>query len=185
MLGRAKKQVQRIVTMLSREIEWGTPIVVLEPSCLSVFRDELPSLLPGDPRASRLKQDAVSLTELIQQKELSIPRLTKRVMVQPHCHESSVIGLDPLRRILEEMGTNAQLLEGGCCGMAGSFGMEAKKYPVSLQIAERVVVPAIRQREEETLVVADGFSCREQIRDLAGTYPLHMAQILRMAMSNS
>jgi FAD/FMN-containing dehydrogenase/Fe-S oxidoreductase len=185
MLGRAKKQVQRIVTMLSREIEWGTPIVVLEPSCLSVFRDELPSLLPGDPRASRLKQDAVSLTELIQQKGLSIPRLTKRVMVQPHCHESSVIGLDPLRRILEEMGTNAQLLEGGCCGMAGSFGMEARKYPVSLQIAERVVVPAIRQREEETLVVADGFSCREQIRDLAGTYPLHMAQILRMAMSNS
>jgi FAD/FMN-containing dehydrogenase/Fe-S oxidoreductase len=184
-LGRARHQVRRIVAMLSREIEWGTPVVALEPSCLSVFRDEITKLLPGDPRAARLQQDAVSLTEFIRKRGLPIPPLAKPVMVQPHCHESSVIGLDPLREVLEKMGTEAQLLEGGCCGMAGSFGMDAKKYRVSLEIAERAVAPTVRQRGADTLLVADGFSCREQIRDLTGTYPLHMAQVLRMAMSIS
>ncbi|MGC2035962.1 MAG: FAD-binding and (Fe-S)-binding domain-containing protein [Thermoplasmata archaeon] len=183
MLTRAKKQVRQIVTMLSREIEWGTPVVVLEPSCLSVFRDELPSLLPKDPRATQLKHDALSLPELIQKNGLPIPQWTRRALVQPHCHESAVIGLDAFRHLLREMGMDVRMLEGGCCGMAGSFGMEAKKYPVSIKIAERVVAPAIRQRDEGTVVVADGFSCREQIRDLAGTYPLHVAQVLRMAMS--
>jgi Fe-S oxidoreductase len=184
MLGRAKRQLRQIVTTLAREIEWGTPVVVLEPSCLSVFRDELPNLLPGDPRASRLAREAVSLTELIQAKGLRIPPLAKRVMVQPHCHESSVIGLGSLRHVLKEMGMEAQVLDGGCCGMAGSFGMERKKYPVSLKIAERVVAPNIRKRVEGSLVVADGFSCREQIRDLTGTYPLHMAQLLSMSTSS-
>ncbi|MGA7923317.1 MAG: FAD-linked oxidase C-terminal domain-containing protein, partial [Thermoplasmata archaeon] len=184
MLGRARKQVERVVSTLTREIAWGAPVVVLEPSCLSVFRDELPNLLPGDSRAAQLKKNAVSLPELFHQKGLPIPPLAKRVMVQPHCHESSVIGLDPLRHLLREMGTDPHVLQGGCCGMAGSFGMEAKKYPISVTIAEHVVAPSIRQREDDVLVVADGFSCREQIRDRAGTYPLHVAQLLQMAMAD-
>jgi Fe-S oxidoreductase len=183
MLDRAKKLLTQTLETLASPIDAGTPIVVLEPSCLSVFRDELPNLLHDNPRSEGLARNAVSLAELVERSGASLPPLGGTAMVQPHCHEASVIGTDAMRRVFEGLGTEAKLLGAGCCGMAGSFGMEAHKYPVSLKIAERGILPALRQRHPDAMVVADGFSCREQIKDLVGVYPLHTAQVLERALA--
>ena len=144
----------------------------LEPSCLAVFRDELTNMLPDDADAQRLRAQSYLLSELLteQAADWPLPRLDRAALVQPHCHHHSVMGFDAEKQVLEGMGMAIEIPDSGYCGMAGSFGYEAgERYRVSMAAGERVLLPKVRDADANTLIVADGFSCRGQIA--SGTKP--------------
>jgi FAD/FMN-containing dehydrogenase/Fe-S oxidoreductase len=183
-LRQAKRQLRQILRGLRPHLTAGTPIVVLEPSCLAVFRDELVNLFPGDEDAKRLSRQAVLLSEFLR-KRLSgyePPRLNRDVMLHGHCHHKAIAKLDDEEAILTQMGVRLESLDSGCCGMAGSFGFEADHYDVSMQVGELVLLPAVRRAGADTLIVADGFSCREQIRQGTSKRALHLAEVLQLGM---
>jgi FAD/FMN-containing dehydrogenase/Fe-S oxidoreductase len=192
MLRLARRQLRQVVTALRDEIRAGTPLVGLEPSCLSVFRDELLAQLPGDEDAERLARQAVLLSELLVREPTGWqppPMVAgrdgarRKALVQAHCHHHAVIKLDAERQVLGQLGLDVELLAAGCCGMAGAFGfMRGEPYEVSTRLAERALLPAVRAAAPETLIVADGFSCREQIAQGSGRRALHLAQLLQMAL---
>jgi Fe-S oxidoreductase len=108
--------------------------------------------------------------------------LERRALVHVHCHQRAVIGNGADEQLLASLGVDASFLDSGCCGMAGPFGFEASHYEVSVDAAERVLMPAVRGASDETLIVADGFSCREQIAQLDGREALHLAEVLALAL---
>jgi Fe-S oxidoreductase len=186
MLDRAKAYLEDILHALREDIEARTPIVVLEPSCCAVFRDELTGLFPDRGDARRLSEQVVTLSELlasgrVRARGWAPPRMRAMANVQGHCHQKAIMKIDSERRILEEMGLDAQFLETGCCGMAGAFGYEKDKYVVSVAAAERALLPQIRAAAATTLVVANGFSCRSQIEQLSTRGALHLAELLVLA----
>jgi FAD/FMN-containing dehydrogenase/Fe-S oxidoreductase len=185
MLDRAKHYLQRVLSVLGEDIKRGTPVVVLEPACLSVFHDEMPELLPGNEQALRLRKQSFLLADFLcnENKAERFPRLQDAALVHAHCHHRAVLGLDGEQHLLNALGLNYQLLDSGCCGMAGAFGLMREKQEVSSACAERVLLPAIRSAQRDTLVIADGFSCREQIRQRTGVTALHTAQLLPMAIA--
>jgi len=182
MLGRARRLLGKVVDVLSRAVEAGVPVVVLEPGCASVFRDELPELFPKDERAARLSRSTFLLAELLEKEAQQWrPRsLGRRALVQFHCHQRAIFGIEADRRLLLRAGLDVEIPDSGCCGMAGAFGFERSHFDVSLAIGERVLLPAVRAAAPETLVIADGFSCREQIAQATGRRPLHSAEVLRI-----
>jgi FAD/FMN-containing dehydrogenase/Fe-S oxidoreductase len=191
MLRLARRQLRQIVAALRDEIRAGTPVVGLEPSCLAVFRDELLQQLPGDEDAARLARQSLLLSELLVREPSGWqpPRLSgegerrREALVQAHCHHHAVMNLDAEKRVLAELGLDFELLDAGCCGMAGAFGFErGERYEVSRRIAERALLPAVRGAAPDTLIVADGFSCREQIAQGSGRRALHLAQLLQAAL---
>jgi FAD/FMN-containing dehydrogenase/Fe-S oxidoreductase len=183
MLDRAKKYLQRILQVLGPQIDSGFPIVVLEPSCASVFRDELANLFPDDPRADRLRRQTFLLSEfLVKAPGYQPPRLSQKVLLHGHCHQKSLMKMNDEEALLRKMGVELTSLDSGCCGMAGPFGFEKDKYAVSQAVGERVLLPAVRKAEKETFVVTDGFSCREQIFQATGRQPVHLAELLQMAL---
>ncbi|HEY7169242.1 MAG TPA: FAD-linked oxidase C-terminal domain-containing protein [Vicinamibacterales bacterium] len=182
LLDDARRYLQRILDTLRPEIEAGVPIVVLEPSCASVFRDELRNLFPADPLAERLRRQTVLLSEfLLNQPGYEAPRLSRRVMLHGHCHHKAVMKMSAEESLLRKTGADLQPLDAGCCGMAGPFGFAAEHYAMSQSIGERVLLPAVRQAAPDTLIVADGFSCREQIVQATGREALHLADVLNLA----
>ena len=177
--------MRRIIVALEDELVKGTPIVVLEPACLSVFKAELPMMLPHDEQARRLAQQTVLLCDFVRQQgsHLQFARPARRALLHGHCHQKSVIGFEGAQALLREsLELDLQVPDTGCCGMAGSFGFEARKYEVSMRCAERVVLPAVRAAANDTLIVTDGYSCREQIVQATGRRVLHSAELLRMAL---
>jgi FAD/FMN-containing dehydrogenase/Fe-S oxidoreductase len=184
MLGTARRLLERTLARLRGEIARGTPVVVLEPSCASVFRDELVNLMPHDLDARRLASQVFLLAELLERRGTmpALQPLGRAALVQAHCHQRALMGVDEELRLLERAGVRATLLDAGCCGMAGAFGFERAHYEVSLAIGERALLPAVRAADPATLVVAGGFSCREQIAQAAGRRALHLAEVLRMAL---
>jgi Fe-S oxidoreductase len=184
MLHQAKFQLRRILDVLRPQIEAGIPLVGLEPSCLAVFRDELTNLFPMDEDAKRLSSNSFILSEFLSQKapNFRVPPLRRKAIVQKHCHHDHVMGFSDENEVLKKLGLDFEILNSGCCGMAGSFGFEADHYDISARIGERVLLPSVRNADPETLVIADGFSCREQIAGLTGRGALHLAQVLQMAM---
>jgi Fe-S oxidoreductase len=184
MLGLAKRFLRSILQELRGPIRAGVPLVGLEPSCVAVFRDELRNLFPNDEDAERLAAQSCTLAEFLEREELDLPTLMRPALVQRHCHHSSVMGFDADRRILDRMGLEAEVLDSGCCGLAGSFGFEREKYPVAQAAGERVLFPAVRSAPEGALILADGFSCREQIRHGTSRHAVHLAQVIRMAQEN-
>jgi Fe-S oxidoreductase len=179
MLTAARRRLVEILESLRGEIEAGTPIVGLEPSCISVFRDELPRFFPGDPLALKLSQQAVFLTEfLVRTRSLPPGRMLGRAIVQPHCHERASLCLDDDVAVLKATGLDLTVLDAGCCGMAGAFGFEGRHFEVSRAAGERVLLPAVRAAAPETYIVTNGFSCREQITQLTGRRVWHVAEIL-------
>jgi Fe-S oxidoreductase len=181
MLSLARNLLRRTLTALAPEIAAGTPIVGLEPSCVSVFRDELKNLFPHDEDARRLSSQVFTLAEILgRETDAPLPRLRKRALVQVHCHQRSVLGLESDRQVLGRMGLDFELPELGCCGMAGAFGFEKDKYSVSKAIGERGILPEVRRSAPDRLIVADGFSCREQIEHFTGRRALHLAEIIHM-----
>ncbi len=183
----AKQYLERIMRTLRKDIEAGVPVVVLEPSCATVFRDELHNLFPNDKLADKLRAQTVVLSELLEKKapDFKMPRMARKALVQGHCHHKSVIRFDDEKKVMERMGLDANLLASGCCGMAGSFGFEADKYDISREIGERALLPAVREAPETTLIVADGFSCRTQIAQETNRQGLHLAEVIRMAQKEA
>jgi Fe-S oxidoreductase len=183
MLDRARSYLHRDLAALDPAVRAGTPIVFLEPSCAAVFRDELPDLLAGDPRARRLAGATKILSELVDaDPSFPVGRLDRRALVQVHCHQHAVLGDEAEKRVLERLGLAAEDPDAGCCGMAGSFGFEAgERHAVSVAVGERALLPRIRAEPRTTLLLADGFSCRTQIAQRTGRRALHLAEALRLA----
>jgi FAD/FMN-containing dehydrogenase/Fe-S oxidoreductase len=184
MLDMAESRLRNILTALHAEIEAGTPVVGLEPSCVSVFRDEMCNLFPNDQDALRLRAQTFTMGEYLSKrgKSFQAPQLKRRAIVHGHCHQKSVLAMDGDATMLNAVGVDFDLLDSGCCGMAGSFGFEEDKYELSQQIGERVLLPAVREVSNHTLVVADGFSCREQIAQATGRKAMHTAEVLQLAL---
>ena len=182
MLPTARRWLRRIVDDLREPVAAGTPVIGLEPSCLAVFRDELVNLFPDDLDARRLSQQSYTLGEFLAARDYQPPKLSGRALVQMHCHHGAVLTYDSERSLLERMGLELDFPASGCCGMAGSFGYErGQRYQVSMARGERVILPAVRAADPDTLIIADGFSCREQISQATGRQPLHLAQVLQLA----
>ena len=171
---------------LRGEIRAGTPIVVLEPSCAAVFRDELPGLFPDDEDARRLSEQTHVLSKFLRKAPgFRPPPLPRRAILQGHCHQRAIMKMTDEEELLRQMGVEVTTPEPGCCGMAGSFGFErGARYDVSIRCAERALLPSVRGAPSDTLIIADGFSCREQIRQGAGRQALHLAEVFRSAMSS-
>ncbi len=182
MLDKATHYLKRIMRVLAREIDAGLPIVVLEPSCASVFRDELRNLFPQDARADRLRRQTFLLSEFLQQNAYQPPQLSQKVLLHGHCHHKAIMKMTEEEELFRKMGADLKTVDAGCCGMAGPFGFEQKKYAVSQAIGERVLLPAVRQTDPETLIVSDGFSCREQILQATGRQAVHLAEVLQRAL---
>jgi Fe-S oxidoreductase len=183
MLETAKRQLQQILGSLRPQVAAGIPLIGLEPSCVSVFRDEMTNLLGRNEDAEKLRSQTFLLSEfLVRKADYHPPRLDRKAVVHGHCHHKSVLKFDAEQELLKRTGLDFQVLDAGCCGMAGSFGFEAEKYEVSVQIGERVLLPAVRRAASDTLIIADGFSCYEQIEGLAGRTALHIAEVLQMAI---
>ena len=183
MLDRAKHLLLEILGALETEIEHQVPIVVLEPSCATVFRDELLNLFPKDERAHRLSRQTFLLSEFLEQKakHFQLPKLARKALVHGHCHHKSVMRMTDEEAVLRRMEINFQTPAPGCCGMAGAFGFEADKYEISLAIGELELLPAVRKASLDCLIIADGFSCREQIAQCTNRHALHLAEVISMA----
>jgi Fe-S oxidoreductase len=180
----AKTSLREIMTELHAELDQGLPIIGLEPSCVSVFRDELLNLFPGDEDARRLSAAAMTLSEFIQSQgdRFPLPRLRRKALVQGHCHHKAIMKFEPEEAVLRRLGLDFEHPDSGCCGMAGAFGFERKHYEISMRIGERVILPKVRESAPDTLIIANGFSCREQIAQSTNRQTLHLAQVLQMAM---
>jgi FAD/FMN-containing dehydrogenase/Fe-S oxidoreductase len=185
MLDLAERQLRRILRHLRPAIRAGASMVGLEPSCVAVFRDELPNLFPDDPDAQRLADRSFLLSEFLIRRRWEPPILHRRALVQRHCHHQAVMGFDAEEELLRRVGLEAEVLDSGCCGMAGSFGFEAgEKYEVGRRAGERVLLPRVREADDDVLIVADGFSCRTMIEQETDRRALHLAQVIRMAMED-
>jgi len=183
MLDQAKATLEQTLTALRPDIEAGTPIIGIEPSCVSVFRDEMTNLLGKNLEAEKLKSQTYLFSEfLINQADYRPPQLRRKAIVHAHCHHKSVLKFDSESELLKRTGLDFRVLDSGCCGMAGSFGFEAEKYDVSVKIGERVLLPAVRAAAADTLIITDGFSCYQQIEGLTGRKALHITEILQMAI---
>lgn len=182
MLDAAKRLWERTFRVLAPAIRRGVPIVGLEPSCVAAFRDELPNLFPGDERAQKLCKQTRTLSELLRDKQYVPPPLNRRVLLHGHCHDKSVLDFGAERQLVAAMHVDLQVPDTGCCGLAGSFGFEADHYDVSMAIGERVLLPAVREGGDGTLIVSDGFSCREQILHGTGRTALHFAELIALAL---
>ncbi|MFZ0832701.1 MAG: FAD-binding and (Fe-S)-binding domain-containing protein [Mycobacterium sp.] len=166
----AKKMLQRTLNALKPALHQSIPVVVLEPSCAAVFRSDMPELLDGDEDAHRLAALTRTLGEILRERapDWSPPPMKRQAIVQPHCHQHAILGMDKDKAALSAGGIDADVLDAGCCGLAGNFGFERGHHDVSVACAEDKLLPAIRAAGTGTLVVADGFSCRTQIRELTG-----------------
>jgi FAD/FMN-containing dehydrogenase/Fe-S oxidoreductase len=179
----AKRRLMQIMDALAADIEAGLPVVGLEPACVAVFRDELVNLFPRDRRARKLARQVFMLSEfLVQHAQYRPPALRARALVHEHCHHKAVLGTADEATLLHQMGLDFHVLDSGCCGMAGSFGFERDKYPVSMRIGESILLPQVRKAGADTFIVADGYSCREQIRQGANREALHLAQVIQLAI---
>ena len=186
MLDRARWRLGQAVETLVPMVEGGAAVVGLEPSCLLTFRDELPSFFPGDARATALSKRAMLLDEFLAREApgFKAPALAGRALVHGHCHQKSLAGMRHAMSLLGAAGAlKAEAPDTGCCGMAGAFGYGADRFEISRVIGERVLLPAIRAAGPETLIVADGFACRTQIRHFCpDRRPLHLAQVLNLRL---
>ena len=185
----AQEMALRTIDLLYPYAEAGLPIVGLEPSCILTFGDEFLSLLPGDLRAHDLAEAALTFEEYVAQRadEGAFSEVAWKpageVLLHGHCHQKALVGTGPAERALGAAGYAVQTVDAGCCGMAGAFGYEAEHYDVSVQMAERVLAPAVRAADASTHVAAAGMSCRHQIHDTTGRTACHPAELLRAALA--
>ncbi|HEX4386165.1 MAG TPA: FAD-linked oxidase C-terminal domain-containing protein [Myxococcales bacterium] len=181
MLDLAKRKLRQILFELRDEIRRGTPIVGLEPSCVAALRDELLGLYPSDHDAQRLASQVRTLGAFLAERGYEPPPTPQAAVVHGHCHHKAVLRFEDEQPFLKAALPRAELIDSGCCGMAGSFGFEADHYEVSMKVGERRLLPKVREVDGDTLIVSDGFSCREQI-ETAGRTPIHLAQLLQAAL---
>ena len=159
-------------------------MIGLEPSCTAVFRDELTEMLPQNEDARRLQKQTFTLDEFLMKRvpNYRLPKLQRKAVVHGHCHHKAIMKLVCEIELLKGMGVDFHEPQSGCCGMAGAFGFEKEHFDVSIACAERVLLPEVRKASKDTLIIADGFSCQEQVRQGTDRVPLHIAQVLKMAI---
>ncbi|MGW1165567.1 FAD-binding and (Fe-S)-binding domain-containing protein [Streptomyces sp. NPDC002550] len=182
-LDRARTVLRRTLDLMEPVLRAGAPVVVLEPSCAAALRTDLPELLHDDPRAARLASAVVTFAEALQRHapHWTPPAVDRPVAGQTHCHQHAVLGDTPDRRLREAAGLTGEL-SGGCCGLAGNFGFEKGHFEVSRACAEEQLLPSVRAAPERTVILADGFSCRTQLDQLAGVRGRHLAEVLAEAL---
>ena len=188
LLSRSWRCISRCLNrILEPAIDAGTPMVVLEPSCCSVFRDELHGLMPDSSLARQLSDNTFTLSEFLQKKvkDFRPPKIDRQALVQGHCHHKAIMRLHDEEAVMKELGLDFEVLDSGCCGMAGSFGYEADKYEISVKCGERNLLPAVRRAGLSTIIIADGFSCREQIAQQTNRHALHLAEVMQMAQQHA
>ena len=180
-LNKARTYLENILREFAPQVDAGTSFVFLEPSCASVFRDELLNFFPADMRAKRLSDQTLLLSQFLARRVPGYKPLSlagQRIVLHGHCHHKSLMKMNDEFAILSATGAQVELLDAGCCGMAGPFGFEKEKYEVSQTLGERVLLPAVRSASADTLVVSDGFSCREQIAQNTNRRALHFAEVI-------
>ncbi|HEX4085309.1 MAG TPA: FAD-linked oxidase C-terminal domain-containing protein [Chthoniobacteraceae bacterium] len=184
MLSTARRWLRQILVTLREEIRQDIPLVGLEPSCLAVFRDELINLFPHDEDARRLHGNSLLLSEFLEKYApgFELPKLPRKALVHGHCQHKAIARMNDEVAVLTRLGLDFEVLDSGCCGMAGAFGFEKEHYDVSMKCGERVLLPAVREAAKETLVIANGFSCREQVRQTTDRVPLHLSEVIQMAL---
>jgi len=184
MLDTAQVFFDRLVKALAPYVREGIKVVGVEPSCVAAFRDELPNMMPHDEDAKRLTRNTLTLSEFLIEEDYEPPKLERKAIVHGHCHQEATVGLSAEQQLYEKMGLGYELLDSGCCGLAGSWGFEEDKYDLSMQIGERRLLPAARDAEADTIVLADGFSCKTQVAQGTDRRPLHTAQVIKMALDH-
>jgi len=178
-VGAARRVLRRSIAAVRPWLAAGVPVVGLEPSCAAMLRSELSQLLPGDAGAERLSTSVRTFAEILAGHPTELGGIAGQgeVLVQPHCHQYADLGTDADRSVLETLGVEPTMIE-GCCGLAGNFGFEKGHYDVSMAVAEHTLLPAIRAAGPQTPVLADGFSCRTQIRQAGHGSPQHLAELV-------
>ena len=184
MLDLARRQLIAILDALEPEIRAGTPLVGLEPACLAVFRDEMLNLFPDDERARKLAALAVPFSDFVRHHPRwnVAGRLEGKALVHGHCHQKALFGMEGDLALLRSTGLQPSLIASSCCGMAGSFGFHPEHYAVSMKAGEAALLPAVRDAAADTLIVASGYSCREQIEQGTGRRALHIAEVAALAL---
>lgn len=186
MLDSARNHLKEILNALQDDIRAGVPIIGLEPACLSVFRDELLNFFPDDVLAQRLSRQSHLFSDFLMNiSDWNAPQLGGEALVHGHCHQKSVFGMAAEMALLKRLGINARTVESGCCGMAGAFGFNPKHYEVSVKAGEAALLPAVRAADEHTMIIASGYSCREQIAQLTERNALHVAEVVALALNRA
>ncbi|MEU6088915.1 FAD-binding and (Fe-S)-binding domain-containing protein [Streptomyces sp. NPDC047085] len=185
-LDRARAVLRRTLDLMEPVLEAGAPVVVLEPSCAAALRTDLPELLHDDPRAPRLAAAVLTFAEALERHapHWMPPAVDRPVAGQTHCHQHAVLGDGADRRLRESAGLTGEL-SGGCCGLAGNFGFEKGHFEVARACAEEQLLPSVRGAAEGTVILADGFSCRTQLEQLAGVRGRHLAEVLAEALDSA
>jgi FAD/FMN-containing dehydrogenase/Fe-S oxidoreductase len=178
----ARRVLRRTVDALAPYVRDGVPVIGLEPSCTAVFRHDLGQLFPNDQDACRLRDHTRTLAEHLQTGDWDPPRMPRRAVVHGHCHQKAVMKMGADEELLRRVGIDADVLDSGCCGLAGNFGFERGHHEMSIAAGERVLLPAVRDASADTLVMTDGFSCRTQIAENTDRRALHLAEVLAMAI---
>lgn len=184
-LGPAERLWRKTLTVLQEEIRSGTPLIGLEPACLSAFHDELLNLFPEDDLAAQLSKQSIFFSDFVSGSTDILKFISEEhseALVQIHCHQHAVIKADGERRLLDQLDVAYDIAAGGCCGMAGAFGFSAETCDVAMAIGERVLLPAVRKANPETFILANGYSCREQIEQSTERKTLHIAELTAQRM---
>jgi Fe-S oxidoreductase len=176
----ARQQLRHALDVLHPIVAAGVPVLGIEPSCTAVWRSDALELLPDDPRVAQMANGVRTLAELlVTEPAWEPPDLTGvKIVAQPHCHHASVLGWEADKQVLLRTGADVVTL-GGCCGLAGNFGVEQGHYDMSLAVAENELLPALREAGPDAIVLADGFSCRKQVTDLTELNAISLAELLR------
>jgi FAD/FMN-containing dehydrogenase/Fe-S oxidoreductase len=188
MLEEAQHLLSGLLAALSEPLRAGVPVVALEPSCAAVFRDEAVNLFPSDEDALRLAGQTQLLAGFLAREAADFlpPKISGAALVQTHCHQEALFGAREDERLLRRLGLEPRFLDSGCCGMAGAFGLQpGRPYEISIACAERGLLPGIRRAPEQAWILADGFSCREQVRQLTGRRAYHLAEVVASACSRN
>lgn len=185
----AKQKLEVILNVIEDQMneEDDSPIAVvgLEPGCMSVFKDELLKFFPNDPRAKLLSERVYLLGDFLHEYEYTPPKLDCNILVHAHCHQKSLFGTKGDVALLTALGAKANYIDSGCCGMAGSFGFNPEHVEISKAAGELVLLPAIRSASQDTVILTNGFSCREQIEQETGRKVMHLAELLSMAIKGN
>jgi Fe-S oxidoreductase len=182
MLDKAREMAEANIEALYPYAAEGCDIVGCEPSCLLSLRDEYPDLLPG-PKAEMVAKHSLLIEEFFQKNGLDIefPFGPKEMLAHGHCHQKALSGTEPLKAFLEKTGAKVNIIDSGCCGMAGAFGFETEHYDISMEMADRRLLPAVREASQSTQLVAPGTSCRHQIIDGTGRRAYHPVEAVARA----
>ncbi len=185
-VGAARRVLRRSLRAIEPWLAAGVPVVGLEPSCTAALRADGPELLPDEPLAARLAQGVRTFAEVLAEHadalRAAVVAPGQRALVQVHCHQHAELGTEADHAAMAALGIEADVLDSGCCGLAGNFGFEQGHYAVSMACAERVLLPAVRAADADVAVLADGFSCRTQLRQAGTREPVHLAQLAARAL---